>query len=565
MGDSRLSNDDIARMAGVKPSSVSNWKKRHSDFPEPDQETRYAADEIARWLTRRRIPANVRLPGEGTDSTFADRFRKALGGSRTGDEASHRPPVSAARPVPDSEWKPPSDLWNELEKRRGAADMDAYEELVIALLHLHRHARPHWAALVRAANEPSPDRIGHLLTNILAQHRPRHRGVAEALRRIRPVLWSDWQLAEIVRILDQACSGAPGDARPAARTAITCRFLLDRFATADRVRGAEFYTPDHLVRLMVRLLDPKPGDHVHDPCCGNGSLLAGAAAYVEQRSGESQSLTITGQALGERSLRLAKLNLAIHGTNPEGKLRRADPLRKDLHQEQRFDVILANPPFNKSHWSQGDPAGDPRWRYGAPPQHNANFAWLQHIAGKLSSQGRAAVLMPNVAAVSASEQEAAIRAGMVKDGVVEAVIMLPEQLFRATPVPITLWLLRRRPRQESGRVLFIDARTLGAKADRAHRVLRDDDIGRIVGACDEWRRLGAAYTGIAGFSASATKEMIEADGRVLAPNRYVVPERHSDAQADQRIRELHAELARLREEAAVIDAHVDHALKGVFG
>lgn len=550
----------------MRRSTVSNWKTRHADFPQPVEEDQYVTDEVAGWLARRSVPRNALLPGEPVGSTFGDRFRKAIGGSPTGETRNHPPPRAVSGPVTEPEPAPTPDLWNEIERRRGAADLEVYEELLLALLHLVRHGEAQWATLVRAAGAPSPGRIGQLLTHSLAQHRAEHREVAAALGRVRPMFWSDWQLAEIIQILDRACAGGPRHGPPpATRVAAVCRFLLDRFATADRARDGEFYTPHNVAALMVRLLTPEPDDRVYDPCCGNGSLLVAAAAYVDEHGGSAQWLAVSGQALGERSLVRARLNLGINGMVAGRELRRADPLRTDLYPDRQFDVIFANPPFNTPHWSEGDPAGDSRWRYGTPPRHNANFAWLQHIAGKLLPRGRAAVLMPNVAAVSANDQEAAIREAMIDEGLVEAVVMLPEQLFRATPVPVTLWLLRRRPSEEADRVLFIDARAMGVKADRAHRVLTDDDIGRIVDACNEWRRLGATYAGVPGFSTSATKYLIKGERNALAPSRYVTAEFRADGRAEQRIRELYTALAGLHKDAAAVDAHVDRELRGILG
>jgi type I restriction enzyme M protein len=553
-------------MIRVRPSTVSNWKTRFTDFPKPVEKGQYVTDEVGRWLARRPVPRDALLPGEPIGSTYGDRFRKAIGGSPAEDARDHSFPGTVSRSVAGSAPTPEPDLWNQIDRRRGVADLDVYEELLLSLLHLLRYGEAHWAALVRAAGAPSPGRIGQLLMHSLAQHRAEHRHVTAALGRVRPVLWSDWQLAEIIKILDRACSDGPRHAPPTAtRPAAVCRFLLDRFATADRARDGEFYTPQNLVALMVRLLAPEPDDRVYDPCCGNGSLLVAAAAYVEEHSGTSQRLTINGQALGERSLVCAKLNLGINGIAPGRELRRADPLRNDLYPDRQFDVIFANPPYNTPHWSEGDPADDPRWRYGTPPRHNANFAWLQHIAGKLSPRGRAAVLLPNVAAVSANDQEAAIRESMVDESLVEAVVMLPEQLFRATPVPVTLWLLRRRPPEKGDRVLFIDARSMGVKAERAHRVLTDDDIGRIVDAYTGWRRLGATYADVPGFSASATKDLIKREQNALAPNRYVKAKSRTDGRAERRIRELCAALAGLHEEAVGVDTDVDRELRRILG
>ncbi len=562
-----LSQADIARAAGVERPSVNNWKKRHADFPRPVDRSpdRYAIDEMARWLMRRRIPANALRPGEPAGTTYGDRFVESLGLAAPTTGRPENRPGTAPRRAARSAWTPPPDLWQKLEKRQGRDDPNAFQDLVLVLLHLRCYDRERWAVLARTARQAPSRDVERALASALTEHQRRYPDVRETWRGVRLRLWTDWQLAEIVGILDHACAGDDPDVPPTAtRAAVVCRFLLDRFATSDGVRGGEFSTPEHLVRLMVRLLAPQPQEHVYDPSCGNGSLLVGAAAHVEESGGASRMPSFSGRALSERSLRLARLNLAIHGLTKAMELRRANVLRGDVHGGRRFDVVFANPPFNMSDWSRGDPADDPRWRYGPPPRRNANFAWLQHIAGKLSPRGRAAVLMPNAAAVSADEQEHRIRAAMVDAGVVDCVVMLPGQLFRSTAVPVTLWLLRNRPPDESDRVLFIDARSLGTKVERAHRVLRDEDIGQIVDVYREWRRLGATYAGIPGFSVTATKADIKARGYALAASRYVTAQPSLDPRAEAKVRRLCDDLKTLHERATAVDAFAELKLSEVL-
>jgi type I restriction enzyme M protein len=562
-----LSKREIADAAGVGKSAVNNWETRHDDFPRPvDGGDRYAVEELARWLARRKIPANKLLPGESAGATFGERFARNLGltsqpqNPKRGQTSSQATIRSTAAPALD----PPPVFLQDLEKRRGEGDPEAYEELLLVLLHLRRHDQARWAAMARAAPAAAHS-FGPILARALGEHQRRYPEVRDALRNVRLRMWADRQLAGVVRILDAVCAGDRRDLPPTAtRAAVVCRALLDRFATDDRVRGGEFHTPECIVRLAVRLLAPEAGDRVYDPACGDGAFLAAAAAYVEERGGASRMLSFGGQTMSERSLRMAKLNLAVHDLTTVTDLRRAGALREDFHRTRDFDVIFANPPFNMRDWSRGDPADDSRWRFGPPPRHNANFGWLQHAAAKLSPRGRAAVLMPNTAAVSANPQESRIRKTMVDEGVVDCLVMLPERLFRSTPIPVTLWLLRDRPSGDSGHVLFIDARTLGVKADRKHSVLRPDDIDRIAGAYEEWRRVGPAYAGTSGFAAVASREDIAGPSYSLAASRYVTVEPGADPRAEQEVRLLHEELKQLRRRAAGVDALVEARLSEVL-
>lgn len=564
----RLSKAEIAKAAGVGRPAVNNWEKRYADFPRPvDEGNRYEVQALARWLTSRRIPANALRPGEPAGTTFGDRFARSLGliPQSENPERGQMSAQAVMRSAAGSAWEPPPDLLQSLEKRRGEGDPESYEELLLVLLHLRRHDPGRWASLVRAARQEARP-FGKVLAQLLGEHQQRYPVVRDAQRNVQLKTWTDRQLAEVVRILNGACAGErPGLPPTMTRAAVVCRSLLDGFATDDRVRGGEFHTPECIVRLAVRLLAPEPGDRVYDPACGDGAFLAGAAARVEERGGTSRSLSFGGQTMSARSLRMATLNLAIHGVTTVTELRRAGALREDPNRAEGFEVVVANPPFNMRDWCRGDPADDPRWRrFGPPPRHNANYGWLQHAVAKLSPRGRAAVLMPNTAAVSANIQERGIREKMVDEGVVDCVIMLPDQLFRSTPVPVTLWLLRNRPPGGSGHVLFIDARALGVKVHRKHRALRVEDIDRIAGAYEDWRRAGPAYAGSEGFAAVASAETIKDRACSLAASRYVTAEPSADPHAEENVRRLHEELKTLHRRAAEVDALVDDRMSEVL-
>lgn len=197
------------------------------------------------------------------------------------------------------------------------------------------------------------------------------------------------------------------------------------------------------------------------------------------------------------------MNLDIHGVPADLTARPGIALDDDLHSGRQFDAILANPPFNMSDWCSDHPA-DRCWRYGAPPKSNANFAWLQHIWSSLAEGGRAAVVMANGALSSEQAGEGRIRAAMVEDGVVEALIALPPQLFATTAIPVTVWLLRRPGDTRDGEVLFVDARMLGSMISRTQRDLLPDDRRRIAGTVLEWRdrRNQERCEDLQGFSAS---------------------------------------------------------------
>ena len=310
-------------------------------------------------------------------------------------------------------------------------------------------------------------------------------------------------------------------------------YFLAKFAAAEGKRAGEFYTPASVVRLLVEVLEPYEG-RVYDPCCGSGGMFVQAGKFIEAHRGKTHKadLSIYGQEFTERTWRLAKMNLAIHGI--EGNLgpRWADTFADDKHPDLRADFILANPPFNMSDWARK--SEDKRWKYGVPPQGNANYAWLQHILYKLSDRGSAGVVLANGSMSSKQSGEGEIRKSMVEADLVACMVALPSQLFRSTQIPACLWFLTKdktsrggKLSDRAGQILFIDARNMGTMVDRTERVLTAEDLAMIAGAYHAWRGTesaradGAKYEDVAGFCYSASLEDIRKHDYVLTPGRYV--------------------------------------------
>lgn len=303
-------------------------------------------------------------------------------------------------------------------------------------------------------------------------------------------------------------------------------YFLGQFARAEGKRAGEFYTPASVVTLLVEILEPYSG-RVYDPCCGSGGMFVQAEKFVLAHHGRPGAIAVFGQESNERTWRLARMNLAIHQIAGNLGERPADTFAADQHPDVAADVILANPPFNMSSWAREE-AG--HWPYGVPPAGNANFAWLQLIAGKLAPGGRAGVVLSNGSLSSRQSGEGAIRAAMVEAGIVSCVVALPPQLFRNTPISSCLWLLAARERQEDParrerqEILLIDARQLGTMTERTERVLTDADIATIAGTYHAWRRAhdtGPACPDVPGFSRSVSLAEVRQHEHVLTPGRYV--------------------------------------------
>jgi len=352
-------------------------------------------------------------------------------------------------------------------------------------------------------------------------------------------------------------------------------YFLGRFASAEGKGGGEFYTARCVVKLLVEMIEPLHG-RVYDPCCGSGGMFVQSERFVEAHGGHKGDISLYGQESNPTTWRLAKMNLAIRGLDGDLGPQPADTFHNDVHNDLKADFILANPPFNVSDWGGGALRDNVRWKFGAPPVGNANFAWVQHFVHHLAPQGVTGFVLANGSMSSQQSGEGEIRKQIVEADLVDCMIALPGQLFYTTQIPVCLWFLARDKSDGGGgsggrgsgapppppprsQTLFIDARQMGAMVDRTHRELTDDDIARIARAYHAWRGEDGAgdYEDIPGFCKSTTTEQITEHGYVLTPGRYVGA---ADAEGDgepfdekmkrltAELREQFAESARLEEE-----------------
>ena len=373
------------------------------------------------------------------------------------------------------------------------------------------------------------------------------------------------RLGELIDLLNAARFAGQGQAGASGRRARDLlgevyEYFLEKFAAAEGKRGGEFYTPAGVVRVLVELLQPTHG-RVYDPACGSGGMFVQAEKFLESHEGEGSSISVYGQELNERTWRMAKMNLAIHGLSGNLGARWGDTFARDLHPELQADFVMANPPFNIKDWARSE--SDPRWRYGVPPAGNANYAWIQHIISKLAPCGTAGVVMANGSMSSNSGGEGQIRAEIVESDLVSCMVALPTQLFRSTGIPVCVWFFAKDKSADNGgvidrtgQVLFIDARNLGEMVDRAERSLSDDDIAKIAGTFHAWRgvetdSVAGNYEDVPGFCYSAKLSEIQAAEYTLTPGRYV-----GAANIDDGDEPAHEKLARLR---AALDTQFDES------
>lgn len=349
-------------------------------------------------------------------------------------------------------------------------------------------------------------------------------------------------------------------------------YFLSQFAGAEGKRGGEFYTPRSVVRVIVEMLEPYKG-RVYDPCCGSGGMFVQSEKFVTEHGGRLGDIAIYGQESNHTTWRLCKMNLAVRGIDSDIRWNTEGSFHKDELRDEKFDFILANPPFNISDWGGDRLREDVRWKYGVPPASNANYAWLQHIVHHLGPNGTAGVVLANGSMSSAQSGEDVIRRTMIDGDVVDCMVALPGQLFYSVQIPACLWFLARNKnpgkglRDRRGEVLFIDARKLGVMVDRVRRELTDEDVQKIADTYHAWRGEPEAgsYEDTAGFCKSATIDEIAKHGHVLTPGRYVGAEEVEDDDEvfEEKMQRLTAQLGEQMAKGAELDALIRQKLKGL--
>src|SRR5574344_1663533 len=243
-------------------------------------------------------------------------------------------------------------------------------------------------------------------------------------------------------------------------------YFLGEFALAEGKKGGQFYTPRSVVELLVNMLEPYKG-RVLDPCCGSGGMFVQCSKFVKEHRGKVDDISIYGQESNPGTWKMAKMNLAIRGLSGDLGDRNGDSFTDDLHKSLRADFILANPPYNIKDYWKPSLEGDPRWVFGKPDVKNANYAWLELMYAKLAPKGKAAILMPNGATTSNTEDDRKVRKAMLEAGKVDAIIDLTDKMFSNTGISVQCWILNKAKVDTD--VLFINATKLGTMISRKLR------------------------------------------------------------------------------------------------
>jgi type I restriction enzyme M protein len=313
-------------------------------------------------------------------------------------------------------------------------------------------------------------------------------------------------------------------------------YFLKSFAVNATKEDGEFYTPHDIVELIAAFIEPFDGT-LYDPCCGSGGMFIQCARYVEAKQGDITAVNVFGQEKEPATYRLAKMNLAVRGISHHLGNMAISTFEKDLHAGLIFDYIMANPPFNLKYWfNEKTPKGDNWNDYGTPPESNANYAWILHMLSKLNpSKGVAGFLLANGAL--GDEDAKNIRQKLIENDKVEAIIVLPRELFYTTDISVTLWILNnnkkgglyhgRNLRNRTGEILFMDLRTWTdnpVKGEQKKKVkLVADQVARAADIYFKWQQVGTDGAKYAQpeLYRSVLLEELAANDYSLVPSRYI--------------------------------------------
>lgn len=338
-------------------------------------------------------------------------------------------------------------------------------------------------------------------------------------------------------------------------------YCLSQFASLEGKNAGEFYTPSCIVRTLVEIIQPFHG-RVYDPCCGSGGMFVQSAAFVQHHGGNVvQDITVFGQESNPNTWKLAKMNLGIRGIEADlGSYN--DTFSADQHKNEKFDYILANPPFNLKNWGGENLREDPRWEYGTPPTGNANFAWMQHMIWHLNGSGKIGLVLANGSLSSQTSGEGDIRRAIVEDDLVEGIVAMPGQLFYSTAIPVCLWILNKKKTQP-GKTLFIDAREMGTMVTRKLREFTEEDIAKVADAFTAFRNNELKEE--KGFSAIASIEDIVKQDFILTPGRYVgIAEPEDDGEPfEEKMARLTSEISKCFEESNRLQEQIKKNLEAI--
>ena len=308
-------------------------------------------------------------------------------------------------------------------------------------------------------------------------------------------------------------------------------YLIKKFADDSGHTAQEFYTNRTLVHLMAQILEPQSGESIYDPTCGTGGMLISCLAEAKRNGGDVRTMGLYGQELIAITSSIARMNLVLHGVS-DFKVVSGNTLSAPGFVSgdamQRFDVVLANPPYSISNWNRNAWSTDQWGRnfLGTPPQGRADYAFFQHILHSMNPKtGRSATLFPH--GVLFRNEEAEMRRRLIDTDLIECVLGLGPGLFYNSPMEACVVICRsEKATNRKGKILFIDAVKEVAR-ERSQSFLKPENQMRILGA---YRN----FTYVPGFAAVVDMDAIDANDGNLTIARYVAPIKADQAEQDRK-------------------------------
>lgn len=364
-------------------------------------------------------------------------------------------------------------------------------------------------------------------------------------------------------------------------------YCLAKFAVTEGKGKGEFYTPKTVVQLLCELIEPYNGI-VYDGACGSGGMFVQAMDYVRKHEGSVKDLSIYGQEYTASTRRLAMLNLAVRGLPGNFGDKPASTFQEDQHSNLKADYILMNPPFNQKDWrTEQELVNDKRWDgYKVPPVSNANYAWILNAVSKLSDDGVGAVILSNgaLSAGNVGNDEYEIRKQLIENDLLEAIIVLPRNMFYSTDISVSIWIINKNKdsklmksdvdyivRDRRNEVLFMDLRKMGHIYEKKYIEFTEEDRNYITSYFKAWRtqgekrnRRGIKYENIKEFCYSATKEEIRKNDYSLVTSKYIeFDKKETINDYDSEMKAIQTDLINLYKEEANSRKEIEEVLEAL--
>ena len=418
-------------------------------------------------------------------------------------------------------------------------------------------------------NLPEGENIGQAINNAMRAIEADNPDLKNVLPKTYNRL-SNKNLVELLKLMSSIHMDIEGDA-----FGKIYEYFLGKFAMSEGQKGGEFFTPTAIVKLIVEIIEPFHG-RIFDPACGSGGMFVQSARFVqEHKKNPNAEISVYGEERIAETVRLCKMNLAVHGL--AGDIRQGNTYYEDLHSSKnKFDFVMANPPFNVNRVDKDRLKDEPRFPFGMPRVDNANYLWIQVFYSALNDKGRSGFVMANSAS-DARQSELDIRQKLLEESAVDVMVSISSNFFYTVTLPCTLWFLDKGKKNtdRKDKVLFIDARHIFRQIDRAHRDFTPEQIEFIANIVRLYRdekpeNLHGSdkllkekfpknkYADIPGLCKVAKIDEIKEHGYSLTPGRYVgvAEKEEEDFDFYERLEELNEELKVLNSEARKLEDRI---------